>query len=113
MRRAVRALLEAQSGGAELLDCSTCTRSEDACPVCPVTTGAQPRITVELAGWMRLYDRARTYRALPALGGLDDQEERIMRRLDLIHEEVSAHRRRIDQRDRARMESQRHLGRGH
>lgn len=66
----------------EHLRCSTCTRPRTACATCPIDQ--QPKITGRVEFLLALWNRMKAYGALPAAGGLLDQEESLMRQLDLV-----------------------------
>lgn len=52
-----------------------------------MTTGTQPRLSGEVAFYLKLYRRVVRYGSLPEAGGLLDQPEPTMRILDVIDEE--------------------------
>ena len=107
----MRYLLDVQDGKADLLDCTTCDRPELHCQTCPVMTGDQPKISPVVSFYMGLHKRMTRYPgALPDPGGLLDQDERTMRILDVIGDEIDAARARKEQAAIARAEQAR--GRG-
>jgi hypothetical protein len=63
----------------EVQHCPICKRGED----CKLH-GRGPELTTRALWLLTLYRRVKRWKALPAEGGLLDQEERIMRKLDLI-----------------------------
>ena len=95
-----------QESGGEILNCSTCTRPENHCAVCPVETGEQPEISERLNFYIKLYKRVQRYQNLPDIGGLLDQDERTMRMLDIIGEEVDAMENRKHKKRMAKTNSQ-------
>jgi hypothetical protein len=81
---------DVQLAGGVVRDCSSCGEPDRFCRRCPVERGVQPRITAEIAYYLRLARRAVLYHALPDVGGLEDQDETVMRILDVIAEQTSA-----------------------
>jgi hypothetical protein len=56
---------------------------------CPIH-GKSPRILPSVRFYVRLWNRVKRYKHLPEAGGLLDQDEDVMRALDIISEEVEA-----------------------
>lgn len=82
--------MDVQAGKRELYDCATCQRNRPvACVACPIDE--QPFITPRVKFLMDLWQRLQRYPGtLPGPGGLMDQEERLMRHLDVVHDRVTA-----------------------
>lgn len=77
-------------GAAELFDCATCTRPKTHCEGCPIVD--QPKALPLASRLMRLHGRMERTGALPHSGGLLDQDERLMNRLDVVAREIASYR---------------------
>lgn len=78
----------------EVFDCATCTRPKTHCEGCPIHY--QPKALDFAAGLMRLEARMHRTGALPRAGGLLDQDEKLMRRLDMIARTRDSYRKEVD-----------------
>lgn len=71
--------------------CTGCPLEDLWCGTCPVELGEVPRLAEQAKRYLALYTRCVTYHVLPRVGGVDDQEERDMRILDIVGGTVAKH----------------------
>jgi len=74
---------------AEVFDCATCDRPKTHCEGCPIQY--QPKALAIASRLLRLHRRMERTGALPQAGGLLDQDERLMARLDMVARVVGEH----------------------
>lgn len=81
------------------MDCATCTLPASSCETCPVRTGEQPGNDAQVDTYLNLWRRSKRYSCLPQAGGVEDQDERLMKIFDAISD-------RVDERDHQFREEQ-------